>query len=198
VSFLALRGRCRTCGANIPRRYLLLEAAALMIAVWSVLLFDGPLALWSALLGFQLLLLGMLDAEHFWLPRALTIPLTLTGLSVAGALGPDRLAHNAIGAAAGFAALALLAAGYKRLRGRDGLGRGDAYLLAGGGAWVGWASLPLTLVIAAIAGLAAAGLAALAGRPIRSDQPLPFGVFLALGIWLVWLYGPFAAGGSWP
>lgn len=194
ASFLAFRGRCRTCGGAIPRRYPALELVALAVAGWSVLAFDGPLALWSAVLGWQLLLLAALDLEHFWLPRALTGALIATGLAVAAALGVEHLRDHAIGAAAGFASLALIAAAYRRLRRREGLGGGDAYLLAGAGAWTGWMGLPSVLVIAALAGLAIAGAARLVGRPIRADQPLPFGVFLALGAWLVWLYGPIGVG----
>jgi leader peptidase (prepilin peptidase)/N-methyltransferase len=95
-----------------------------------------------------------------------------------------------VGAFVGWAALTFLSATYRRLRGREGLGGGDAWLLAGGGAWVGWVALPTALVWAAGAGLAAAAALALARRPIAGGQHIPFGVPLAAGIWLAWLYGP--------
>lgn len=196
LSFLALRGRCRTCGSAIPRRYLILELACVAIALWSAVSFNSALAFWSALLGWQLLLLAILDFEHLWLPRVVTVPLILSGLAVASASGADRFLHHLIGATAGFAALALIGFIYRRLRGREGLGGGDAYLLAGAGAWVGWVALPSVLFVAALTGLATVGLAALVRRPIRADQPIPFGVFLALATWIVWLYGPLGAGGS--
>lgn len=190
VSFIALRGRCRTCGSAIPRRYIALEVACLGLAAWALWRFDGPLAFWSACLAWQLLLLAILDVEHLWLPRVLTLPLIGSGLAVSMTFGLARGADSLIGAVAGFMSLAAVAWAYRRFRGREGLGGGDAYLFAGSGAWVGWMGLPSVLLIAAASGLAVVGLAALVRRPIRTDQPIPFGAFLALATWLVWLYGP--------
>lgn len=194
ASFLITRGRCRRCGAKIPLRYPLLEAGCAVLAGWSALTFPGPVGFLGALLGWQLLLLAVLDAEHFWLPRRLTGGLIVTGLATAfwpepslAIAGPQA---QIAGAAVGFAGLALIAWIYRRLRGREGLGGGDAYLLAGGGAWCGAFALPSILLIAAGGGLLWALGLRLAGRPLAADQPLPFGVFLAMGIWLTWLYGP--------
>lgn len=188
ISFLALRGRCRTCGAPIPRGHLVVEGLSLLAAIWGGLAHPGPLAVITALFAWQLLLLAALDVRALWLPRILTIPLAVSGLLVSAARG--EVLDAAIGVAAGFAAMALLAAAYRRLRGREGLGGGDAYLLGAVGAWVGWIGLPSVLLIASASGLALAFAARLIGRPIGADQPLPFGAFLAFGAWIVWLYGP--------
>lgn len=188
LSFLALRGRCRTCRAPIPRAHMVIESLSLAAAVWGGLVFAGPMVLINALLAWQLLLLAALDVRSLWLPRVLTLPLAASGLVVSAVRG--EAVAGIIGAAAGFAAMALVAWGYRRLRGREGLGGGDAYLLGGVGAWIGWMGLPSALVLASASGLVLALLAKLAGRPIASDQPLPFGAFIALGGWLVWLYGP--------
>lgn len=186
LSFVASGGRCRTCGSEIPRRYPALEVGCAVIAGWAWLAQPGPQALAGALLGWQLLLLAVLDAEHFWLPRVLTVPLIATGLALGAAPLPDR----AIGAAAGYLALALIAWSYHRLRGREGLGGGDAWMLAGAGAWVGWIALPTVLLWACAAGLSLVAASMLVGRRMAADARLPFGVFLALGTWLAWLYGP--------
>ncbi|MDX9998107.1 MAG: A24 family peptidase [Phenylobacterium sp.] len=178
-----------------PARALAFILGGAGCAAWAACLGGGANALLGALLGWQLLLLASLDAEHLWLPRVLTLPLIGSGLAVATVFGPARLADCALGAAAGFLALRLLGLAYRRLRGREGLGGGDAYLLAGGGAWVGWIALPSALVWAALAGLAYAGLRAVIGRPLARHQPIPFGVFLSFGIWLAWLYGPIGRGG---
>lgn len=190
ASYLALRGRCRTCRATIPPRYLLLELGCLGLAGWAFAVQPPLVAVGGALLAWQLLLLAVLDAEHFWLPRPLTLTLLASGLAIAVARGPQLLAGSAIGASAGFLVLSLLAWAYRRLRGREGLGGGDAYMLAGIGAWVGWQGLPTVLLWASVAGLSLAAAAALTGQAIKADQRLPFGVFLALGAWLTWLYGP--------
>ncbi|WP_374467859.1 prepilin peptidase [Phenylobacterium sp.] len=173
-----------------PGRIALFTLACPALAAWSLAAHPGAGGVLGALLAWQLLLLAVLDAEHFWLPRLLTVPLAVTGLLAAAPLGPEALQARAIGAAAGFAALGLLALGYRRLRGREGLGGGDAYLLAGGGAWAGWTGLPTILVISAAAGLAAVAALAVVGRRPSGAQPLPFGVALAAGAWLTFLYGP--------
>jgi leader peptidase (prepilin peptidase)/N-methyltransferase len=99
-----------------------------------------------------------------------------------------------IGAAAGFAVFAGIAAIYRRLRGREGLGLGDAKLLAALGAWVGWQGLPTIVLYAALAGLLWAIAGALRGAPLHARHRIPFGPFLSLAGWLVWLYGPLTLG----
>lgn len=190
ISFAASVGKCRTCAAPIPRRYPLFEAGCLALAAWSGAVVGGPEGFVGAILAWWLLLIAVIDAEHFWLPDRLTLPLAALGLLVAAAAGTDRLVDHAIGAAAGFGALWLLALVYQRLRGREGLGGGDARLLAASGAWVGWAGLPSVLLWASAAGLSVALAMLVARRAVRADTRLPFGTFLAAGTWLTWLYGP--------
>jgi hypothetical protein len=87
-----------------------------------------------------------MDVEHEWLPDRLTWPLLVAGLAAAwGGFGPP-LESRLIGAAAGFAALFLIARLYSLLRGREGLGGGDPKLFAAIGAWLGWTQLPFVLV----------------------------------------------------
>ena len=69
------------------------------------------------------------------------------------------------------------------------MGGGDPKLFAALGAWLGLALLPLTLFLAASLGLAAAGAAALMGRRMTAATAIPFGPFLAMAAWLLWLYG---------
>ncbi len=195
LSFLALRGRCRTCGGAIPRRYLMMELGCLALGVWSAFAFDGPMAVVSALFGWWLLVIAVIDGEHFWLPDRLTLPLLVVGLIQAVAFSLTGLQaapwiHNLIGAAAGFAALWLVAFAYRKLRGREGLGGGDPILLGAIGAWVGWQGLPSVVVWAGIAGLSVVLATAALRRSVSAETKLPFGVFLAIGAWLVWIFGP--------
>lgn len=192
ASFAAFGGRCRTCRAPIPRRYPLIEAACLGVGLWAALGFSGPQALVAAAFGWWLLAIAVLDAEHFWLPDALTLPLLLAGLAAALALDPlwtDRL----IGAVVGWGVLALIGLAYARLRGREGLGGGDPRLFGAIGAWTGWQGLPSVLLIGAGAGLAWA-LVASRGR-LSAELRVPFGTCLAVGAWLVFLYGPIGLAG---
>ena len=186
VSYLVLRGRCRTCHSPIGRRYPLLEAASAMIGAVAGFLFPNGEAIAAAVLGWWLLLLGVLDVEHFWLPDRLTLPLIAAGLFVAFALGSPLLTDSLIGAAAGFLIFAGIAAAYRAYRGREGLGGGDAKLFAAAGAWLGWQQLPTVLLAAACGGLFAA-LLLFSRKADFMVQRLPFGAFLAPAIWLVYL-----------
>lgn len=174
-----------------PRRYALMALAAAAIGVWAALARAAPLdAVLTALLGWQLLLIAVIDGEHFRLPDRLTLPLLATGGLAAMVLDQTAPLDALIGAAAGFAGLWLLALAYHGLRGRDGLGDGDPILLAAGGAWVGWIGLPSVLLWASAAGLSLVAARLLVGKRISATDRMPFGPCLAAGIWLTWMLGP--------
>ena len=190
-SWLALRGKCGWCGAVVSPRYLLVELATAAIGVWAGLNGGGWLAVSAtALLGWQLLLIAVIDAENFWLPDVLTWPLMATGLIATAFIAAGLPWDQLIGAVLGFALLWLLAFLYRFVRKRDGLGGGDPFLFAGAGAWVGWIGLPSVLLWACAVGFSIVFAKLLMRRPVSGADRLPFGTFLAAGIWLTWLYGP--------
>jgi len=188
LSFAAQRGRCRSCRAPIRPFHLAVEMAALLIPA-SLLLAgqDGARLAAGCALGWTLLALAWIDVLVMRLPDMLTLPLVLAGLAEAVWLDPDTLMDRALGAAIGYVAFRLLAWSYRLLRGRDGLGQGDAKLLAAAGAWVGAAMLADVVLLAALAGLLFAGSMALVGRRVDGSTRLPFGPCLAASIWTVWL-----------
>ncbi|MBE7209796.1 MAG: prepilin peptidase [Gluconacetobacter diazotrophicus] len=201
LSFLALRGRCRSCGTRIAPYHLAAELSAVAVAA-AAAWWLGPAAPgWAlaggAVLGWTALLLAAIDLRHMRLPDVLTLPLLLGGLLVAVPAegGPDGVGPHAAAAAIGYGAFRLLAFGYRRLRGRDGLGQGDAKLFAAAGAWLGPAPMPATLLLAALLTLLLAGAAILAaGRDRwRADLPIPFGPGLAAACWLFWMWNTAAA-----
>jgi leader peptidase (prepilin peptidase)/N-methyltransferase len=194
-SWLVSWGRCANCADPIPLRYPLIEISSSLIGVWAGLhhteLAPGLL---TAVLGWQLLLLAVVDAEHFWLPDQLTLPLLLSGFIAAFCLRPHdagaAIVHAGLGALLGFSGLWLIARLYRIVRKRDGLGGGDPYMLGAGGAWVGALALPTTLLWASAAGLSLIVAQLAVRRKVRATDRLPFGVFLAIGLWMTWLYGP--------
>ncbi|HEY3912037.1 MAG TPA: A24 family peptidase [Stellaceae bacterium] len=187
VSWLATRGRCRFCRIPLGHFYPAIELAAVAVALVAATV-DGGAAAWlDCLLGWWLLTLAWIDARHWLLPDALTLPLVLAGLIAALAFDSEGLLDRALGAAAGYLALRAIALLYRALRGREGLGEGDAKLLAASGAWVGASGLPQVVLIAALAGLIVAAGLRLAGFRLGPRSALPFGPFLALATWLVWL-----------
>jgi leader peptidase (prepilin peptidase)/N-methyltransferase len=194
VSYLAARGRCRHCGALIGRFHLSVELAALVLALWAASLDDG-VRLWADCgLGWTLLALSWIDWRHMILPDVLTLPLLLAGLGLSLFFDPGNIVDHAAGAAIGYLLFRGVAWAYRRIRGRDGLGEGDAKLLAAAGAWVTWFGLAEVMLIAAVTGLAAALASFLAGKKLDAQTALPFGPCLAFATWLVWMYGPLLLG----
>ena len=148
------------------------------------------LFIWGGVLAVFLLALSYIDLREFRLPDVLTFP--LIGMGVLQSYLADALIPALIGMAIGYGAFVMIAYAFKRLRGIDGLGRGDAKLLAAGGAWVGWMGLPMIVLIASLLGIIIA-LFGVSGAKIRSDVPeneydnwVPFGPCLAVGIFAVW------------
>lgn len=190
LSYLRARGRCRHCGGAVARFHLWIELAAMAVAGIAALAMDDPPGVAAAcLLGWPLLAAAWIDWEHMLLPDAITLPLLLAGLGASWLRTGDLPVDAALGAAVGYAAFVLLSWAYRRLRGHDGLGGGDAKLLAAGGAWLGWQALPMVVLLAAGAGLLLAAGLRLAGRPIGRTTRLPFGPCLALAIWAAYLAG---------
>jgi leader peptidase (prepilin peptidase)/N-methyltransferase len=188
LSYLVTRGRCRYCAAPIGVAPLAIELAALGIAIWAASLDTGPRLWVDCGLGWALLTLAWIDARHMILPDPITLPLILAGLVWAAVVEPDTLVDAAIGAAVGYTAFRLIELAYRRFRGRDGLGEGDAKLLAVAGAWVGWQGLGSVVLVAALGGLGFALVQRLRGATVAADTAIPFGPFLAASLWLVWLY----------
>jgi leader peptidase (prepilin peptidase)/N-methyltransferase len=179
-------------GASRTYRAAKLTAAMIAMAVWGYWAAPPHLLLPTCVLGWALIVLAAVDFAAMRLPDAITLPLIALGLLVMARLPDLSLLDRMIGAAAGYGVFAGLGLLYHRLRGRHGLGLGDAKLAAAAGAWLGWATLPLFILLACLGGIAWAGL-----RMIRTRDslhtPLPFGVPLAAAFWLVWLYAPLIA-----
>lgn len=192
LSWLLQRGRCRACGAPIGGWQLACELGAAVIGAGSVLAGQPGLALAGMALGWQLLLLALLDLRHLWLPRSLTAVLALTGLTLAllrawteADAAPLAIAGG--GALLGWGLLATVALAYRRTRGREGLGAGDPPLLGAIGLFVGPLGVVHVLLGGAVIGLLAAVVLHVSGRKIAADTALPLGTLLAATAWPVFL-----------
>ncbi|MFA7439782.1 MAG: A24 family peptidase [Sphingomonadaceae bacterium] len=183
LSFLWQHGRCRHCGAAIDRRHPLIELSCSVVGALACLAHPGWVGLTGALSGWLLVALIALDAEHHWLPDALTLPLAALGLGFGAGQFTDRL----IGFAAGGGVLLALALAYRHLRQREGLGMGDVKLTAALGAWLGWQQLPMLLLAASLIGLMLVAVRRLRGETIAADTVLPLGACLAMAAFPLWL-----------
>ncbi|MEJ6762905.1 MAG: A24 family peptidase, partial [Comamonadaceae bacterium] len=142
-------------------------------------------AMWG-LWGLVLMCMACIDGRSFWLPDVLTLPFLAAGLllSMLGHVPTDALSAG-IGALVGWGTLTAVGYIFYRLTGRMGFGGGDAKLLAGLGAWLGWQLLPWVLMGAALGGVVfdlwQRGSAHV--KPVVQNVPdaaIPFGPFLAL------------------
>ena len=171
------------------------ELAAIVIAMWAAAVETDVFLLWAdCMLAWVLLALAIIDLRHMRLPDRLTLPLLAAGLATNIVLAPERLAASAVGAAVGYAGFRGIAFAYRSLRGREGLGAGDAKLLAAAGAWVGWAALLDVVVLASLFGICTVTVLRSSGHNINGTTTIPFGPFLALAIWVVRLHGPLLYG----
>jgi leader peptidase (prepilin peptidase)/N-methyltransferase len=179
ISYLLLKGRCRACGGAIPWRYPAVELISGLLAAALWWKFPAsPLLVAYAPFGAGLVALSFLDLEHFWLPDVLTLPLTALGLLLSLVLPHLRWYEAWSGALVGGGAFYAGAWGYYRLTGREGLGLGDAKLLALIGAFLGVWALPWVVLVSALLG-AGVGAALIWREKAGRLTPIPYGPFLA-------------------
>jgi len=189
LGWLLLRGRCRDCGSRISGRYPVIEAATALLSVAVILeLGATPAGAAGLVLTWLLIALTVIDLDHQLLPDALTLPGLWLGLLLS--LGGVFVAPGAaiIGAAAGYLSLWSVYHLFRLITGKEGMGHGDFKLLALLGAWLGWSSLPLVILLSSVVG-AAVGIAMILGLGRHRDQPIPFGPYLAAAGWIALLWG---------
>lgn len=196
LSFMMVSGRCGGCGAAIDRRHALMELACALIGGVTLAVQPDAAGLAGALFGWLLATLALLDFDHFWLPDALVAPLAAIGLAGGMAGFDPPLGDRVIGAAAGFLSFTLIASSYRRVRGRIGMGQGDAKLVAAIGAWLGWRPLPWVVLAAALLGLFWYTIAAVRGRQFSPADRLPLGTLLAIAAGPCWIAEQFLAGSA--
>ena len=156
ISWSLLRGRCASCRESISFRYPAVEALhglgfALIVLRFGFRPFTGLLLLFF----FALVVLAFIDWDHQILPDVITLPGVLVG--VMGAFLPGALVdwrEAALSAGFGYVTFFLVAEGYARLRGIEGLGQGDWKLAAMMGAFLGGQRLLLTVFLGSLSGLA--------------------------------------------
>ncbi|MBL8268659.1 MAG: prepilin peptidase [Steroidobacter sp.] len=195
VSYVFLGGACANCGNKISIRYPLIElfTGAVSAAVawkFGVTWYCGA----ALVLTWALVALSAIDIDHQLLPDDITLPLLWLGLllSLAPTVShvglPVTSGSSIVGAALGYLSLWSIYKLFKWLTGKEGMGYGDFKLLAALGAWLGWQSLLIIILISAFTG-AAVGIAMIAFRGRDRNIPIPFGPYLAAGGWIALMWG---------
>jgi len=189
LSYLILRGRCTHCRGAISARYPFTELACGLISAFVAWHFGFG---WQAgvvmLLSWGLLAMSLIDTDHQLLPDVLVLPLLWLGLIVNGFGLLTPLTDALWGAVIGYMSLWSVFWLFKLATGKDGMGHGDFKLMALLGAWGGWQILPMTLLMASLAGVFG-GLILMRLRKTQASTPMPFGPYLAIAGWIALLWG---------
>jgi leader peptidase (prepilin peptidase) / N-methyltransferase len=184
LSYLLLRGRCRSCKARISARYPLVEA--LTGALFAAAAYEFGLdlrLLWALVLISSLIALAGIDLEHRLLPNAIVGPAALAGLSLSILASPEWWWVYPVSAFAVAGGLFVLAIAHP-----GGMGMGDVKMGGMLGAFLG-PYAALAVFLGAFAGAITGGLLMATGK-IQRRHALPFGVFMALGGILAIFVGP--------
>lgn len=189
ISWLCLKGRCRACHRPISIRYPAVELLTAVASVAVAFYFQPGIPLAGALLlTWILIALTFIDFDKLLLPDQLTLPLLWVGLILNLSGQYVALSDAVIGAAAGYMVLWSLYWAFKLLTGKEGMGYGDFKLLAALGAWLGWQSLPLILILSSCVG-AILGISLIVIKRHQQGTPMPFGPYLAIAGWIALLWG---------
>lgn len=189
ISYLFLRGRCRVCSASISVRYPIVEAlTGLMSAVVAWKFGFDWTAAGALLMTWALIALTFIDLDHQLLPDKITLPLLWLGLYFNLFGSYTSLEAGVIGAMAGYLSLWLVYHLFRLLTGKEGMGYGDFKLLGALGAWLGWQSLPVIVLLSSLVG-ALVGISLILLKNHSRETPIPFGPYLAAAGWLALVWG---------
>ena len=189
VSYLILRGRCRSCGAPISFRYPLVEAISgcCLLLAWSSSIGALDAAVRAAFL-LAMVTITFIDLDHQIIPDVITLPGIVVGLLAGPWIGVTRF-ESAIGILVGGGALLLAATVYRAARGLPGMGMGDIKLGGLLGSFLGWRGSLLSLLVGSFLG-SIVGLGLIVSRRASGKTALPFGSFLAPAGIIALLFGP--------
>ncbi|NOX25066.1 MAG: prepilin peptidase [Deltaproteobacteria bacterium] len=180
LSFLVLRGRCRSCRARISWQYPLVESAmaALSYAIY-LLVGATPLFLIYFVFCAALLAIILIDFYHQIIPDVISLSGIILGFA-ASFINPLLSWQDAgLGIIIGGGIFYLIAGGYYLIAKRAGMGGGDIKLLAMIGAFLGWQSLPFVIFTSALMG-SVIGIFAMIEQKKGGKTVIPYGPFLAV------------------
>jgi leader peptidase (prepilin peptidase)/N-methyltransferase len=189
ISYVFLRGKCSQCKSAISIRYPLVEMATAILSLITVFYFGASYTGLAALfLTWSLISLTMIDSDTQLLPDNMTLPLIWLGLILNTFNTFTSLESALWGAIFGYLSLWSVYQLFKLLTGKEGMGYGDFKLLAALGAWFGWQSLPIIILVSSVVGaIIGIGMVVIKGKD--KNIPIPFGPYLAIAGWITLIWG---------
>ena len=199
ISYIFLNAKCRNCDKSISVRYLIVE---LITGISFLLIFLSFKNLYTIVflstLILILIMIFFIDLENFIIPDSLNF--LIMGLALVKNFIPSfntSLIHDInqsiIGGIIGYFSIWLIIFLYKTLKKIDGMGLGDAKLMAGVGLLFGWQSVPLILFLSSILGLFFVAPSLLKKQKTMRSE-IPFGPFIIIAMLIYFVFGDFFYG----
>ena len=186
LSFIFLKGECRNCKSKIHLQYFLVEliSATSFLLIYYLYGISITTLLLIILIIFFIIIF-FIDLKHYIIPNELTFPLMLIGFiksfdpNLNQSLFPNYI-NSLIGGFFGYSIIWLIIFFYKTLRKKEGMGLGDAKLIAVVGFWFGWFSIPFTIFISSLVALIFS-IPSLIKKTKDMSTQIPFGPFIIIG-----------------
>ena len=185
LSFILLKSKCRFCKKPINSQYFIVELIT-AISFVSIYYFFGLTlaALLLSILSVFFIIIFFIDLKHFIIPNELTFPLMIIGFfksfdpNLNQTIFPNYI-NSLIGGVFGYLIIWLIIFFYKKVRKKEGMGLGDAKLLAVVGFWFGWFSIPFTIFMSSVVALIFV-LPSLINKSRKMSSQIPFGPYIII------------------
>ena len=186
LSFVLLKGKCRHCKSIISLQYLIVELIS-SVSFVTIYYFFGLTftTLLLLILSVFFIIIFFIDLKHFIIPNVLTFPLMIIGFiksfdpNLNKAIFPNYI-NSLIGGIFGYLIIWLIIYIYKKVRKKEGMGLGDAKLMAAIGFWFGWVSIPIVIFISSFVALIFA-VPSLIKKSLQMSSEIPFGPYIIIG-----------------
>jgi len=186
LSFILLKGKCRHCENKISVQYLIIEIISSISFVTIYYFFGLTInTLLLLILSIFFIIIFFIDLKHFIIPNVLTFPLMVIGFiksfdpNLNKTIFPNYI-NSLIGGLIGYFIIWLIIYFYKKVRKKEGMGLGDAKLMAAIGFWFGWVSVPIVIFISSFVALIIA-IPSLMKKSLKMSSEIPFGPYIIIG-----------------
>ena len=192
LSYFILGGKCSKCKKKISTQYLIVEAISIISFLIIYYLFGISLTtILLIILFLSFLIIFFIDLKHYIIPDVLTFPMMALGFfkSFDPNLSPifPNYINSLLGGIIGYGIIWLLIIFYKKIRNKEGMGLGDAKLLAVIGFWFGWISIPFVIFLSSVIPLIIV-IPDLLKKSKKLTSEIPFGPYIITGTFIYLLF----------
>ena len=193
ISFFILNAKCRKCKKPISFRYFFVEATSAFLFFTIYFFFNTSIeTVLFVILSIFLLIIFFIDSEHYIIPDELTFPLMVIGFlksfdpNLNTIIFPNFV-NSLIGGVFGYLLIWSIIFFYKKIRNKEGMGLGDAKLLAVMGFWFGWYCIPFIIFLSSATGLISV-LPSLITKKRKLTSQIPFGPYIIIATFIYFFF----------